>query len=173
VSLVGSQLSHFQIIEKLGEGGMGVVYKGRDTRLDRYVALKILPPDKATDEDRRRRFVQEAKAVSALNHPGIVALYDIDDADGIFFIAIEYIAGKTLESMIPEGGLPVRDVIRYAEQISGALAAAHSAGIVHRDLKPGNIMITEGGRVKLLDFGLAKLDQGSTGRAMPHAVWTR
>jgi dienelactone hydrolase/predicted Ser/Thr protein kinase len=140
---------------------MGVVYKGRDTRLDRYVALKILPPDKAADEDRRRRFVQEAKAVSALNHPGIVALYDIDDAEGIFFIAMEYIAGKTLEAIIPEGGLPVRDVIRYAEQISGALAAAHSAGIVHRDLKPGNIMITEAGRVKLLDFGLAKLDQDS------------
>ncbi len=157
MTLAGRAISHFQILEKLGEGGMGVVYKGRDTHLDRYVALKILPPDKVADAERRRRFAQEAKAASALSHPGIVTIYDIDEADGVYFIAMEYVAGKTLDRLIGRKGLPLSAVLAYAVQIADALARAHGAGIVHRDLKPANIMVTDDGAVKVLDFGLAKL----------------
>jgi serine/threonine protein kinase len=159
--MVGRTVSHYQILEKLGEGGMGVVYKAMDTHLDRLVAIKVLPREKVADAERKRRFVQEAKSASALNHPNIVTIYDIDSADGIDFIAMELIVGKTLERWIPRHGLRLNEALKYSVQIADALAAAHSAGIVHRDLKPNNVMVTEQGLVKILDFGLAKLTEPS------------
>ena len=167
MTLVGHELSHFQILEKLGEGGMGAVYKARDTRLDRNVALKVLPPDKVADVERRRRFAQEAKAASALSHPGIVTIYDIDEADGLYFIAMEYVAGKTLDRLIGRKGLSLQAALGYAVQIADALARAHGAGIVHRDLKPANLMVTDDGAVKILDFGLAKLVEPMPGEDAP------
>ncbi len=155
--MVGQTISHYRIEEKLGEGGMGVVYKARDTRLDRFVALKVLPADKVADPERKRRFVQEAKAASALNHPNIITIHDIDQADGVDFIAMEFVDGKALERLIPRNGMRLGDVLKYAIQIADALARAHAAGIIHRDIKPANIMATPDGHVKVLDFGLAKL----------------
>jgi eukaryotic-like serine/threonine-protein kinase len=161
--MIGRTILHYQIVETLGRGGMGVVYKARDTHLDRFIAIKVLPAEKVTDPERKRRFVQEAKAASALNHPNIVHIYDIAEADGIQFIAMEYVPGKTLDQMIGRKGLRLSEAIKYAIQIADALARAHSAGIVHRDLKPSNIMVDEHGLVKVLDFGLAKLTETSTG----------
>ena len=155
-SLIGHTISHYRILEKLGSGGMGVVWKARDTHLDRFVALKVLPGDKLSDPERNRRFVQEAKAASALNHPNIVHIYDIADAEGMQYIAMEYVAGKTLGQLMGRKGLRLNDTLKYAVQISSALAKAHGAGIVHRDLKPANIMVNTDGVVKLLDFGLAQ-----------------
>jgi serine/threonine-protein kinase len=155
--MIGKTISHHKIVEKLGEGGMGVVYKARDTHLDRYVALKVLPAEKVADPDRKRRFVQEAKAASALNHPNIIHVYDIDQAEGTDFISMEYVDGRTLDKLIPPKGMPLDEALKYADQIADALAAAHAAGIVHRDLKPANVMVTEKGLIKVLDFGLAKL----------------
>ncbi|HST10288.1 MAG TPA: protein kinase [Terriglobales bacterium] len=157
--MVGRTISHYEILEKLGEGGMGVVHKAFDTHLDRLVAVKVLPPDKVANADRKRRFVQEAKAASALNHPNIITIYDIDSADGIDFIVMEFVAGKTFDRCIPRHGLRLNEALKYSIQIADALAAAHSAGIVHRDLKSGNVMVTEQGLVKVLDFGLAKLTE--------------
>src|SRR5437867_1860855 len=137
--MVGKVLAQYRITEKLGEGGMGIVWKARDTHLDRFVAIKILPPDKVSDPERKRRFVQEAKAASSLNHPNIIHIYDIAESDGAAFIAMEYVLGKTLGELIGRKGLRVNDVLRYAVQIAGALDKAHSAGIIHRDLKPSNL----------------------------------
>lgn len=153
----GRTLSHYELLEEIGKGGMGVVYKARDTRLDRFVAIKVLPPERMADPDRKRRFVQEAKAASALNHPNIVTVHEIDALDGVDFIVMEYVEGRPLDRLIPADGLPLNEALAYAAQIADALAAAHTAGIVHRDIKPGNIVVTRGGRVKVLDFGLAKL----------------
>jgi serine/threonine protein kinase len=157
--LVGQSLSHYQILSRLGEGGMGVVYKARDQHLDRFVAIKVLPPELMADPDRKRRFAQEARAASALNHPNIITIHDIASDNGTDFIVMEYVQGKTLGQVIPRRGLKLNDVLKYAIQISDALAKAHTAGIIHRDLKPGNIMVGEGGLVKVLDFGLAKLTE--------------
>ena len=157
--MVGQTIAHYEITEKLGEGGMGVVYKARDTHLDRFVAIKVLPPEKVAYPERKRRFVQEAKSASALNHPNIITIYDIDQADGIDYIAMEYAAGKRLDRLIPRHGMPLSEALKYAVQIADALAAAHGAGIVHRDLKPGNVMVTDKSQVKVLDFGLAKLTE--------------
>jgi serine/threonine protein kinase/WD40 repeat protein len=159
--MVGRTVSHYQILEKLGEGGMGVVYKALDTHLDRLVAVKVLPHEKVADADRKRRFIQEAKAASALNHPNIVTIYDIDSAEGIDFMAMELVVGTTLDGRIPRHGLRPNEVLKYAVQVADALAVAHKAGIVHRDLKPGNLMLTGQGLVKVLDFGLAKLTERS------------
>ena len=156
-SSIPQNISHYRILEKLGAGGMGVVWKARDTRLDRFVALKFLPAAKMSDPERKRRFVQEARAASALNHPNIITIYDIDQADGADFIAMEFLPGKALEQVIPRKGLRLNEALQYAIQVADALAAAHAAGIVHRDLKPGNVMVTENGCAKVLDFGLAKL----------------
>jgi Tol biopolymer transport system component/predicted Ser/Thr protein kinase len=155
--MIGKTLGHYQITEKLGAGGMGVVYKARDLHLDRFVALKILPPEKVIDPDRRRRFVQEAKAASALNHPNIIHVYDIDQSEGTDYIAMEYVEGRTLAQLIPRRGMQLGEALKCGIQIADALARAHGAGIVHRDLKPSNIMVDEHGLVKVLDFGLAKL----------------
>src|SRR5512139_2504389 len=157
--MIGKTLGHYQITEKLGEGGMGTVYKAHDTHLDRFAAIKVLPPEKVSDPERKRRFIQEAKAASALNHPNIITIYDIDQSGGVDFIAMEYVAGKTLDQRIGHRGLRLNDALKYAVQIADALAKAHSAGIVHRDLKPTNIMVNEDGAVKVLDFGLAKLTE--------------
>src|ERR1041385_7845067 len=155
--MIGSTLAHYRIDTKLGEGGMGVVYRARDTRLDRTVAIKVLPRQVVADPERKRRFVQEARAASALNHPNIVTIYDISSDNGQDFIAMEYVSGKTLDQIIPRKGLRLSEALRYAIQMADALAKAHGAGIVHRDLKPANIMVTAQGAVKVLDFGLAKL----------------
>ena len=159
--MIGRTISHYEVIEKLGEGGMGVVYKARDSHLKRFVALKVLPPEKVADPERKHRFVQEARSASALNHPNIVTVYDIDQSDGIDFIAMEYVEGKTLDELIGRKGLKLSEALKYAVQIADALAKAHAAGIVHRDLKPGNVMVTAEGRVKVLDFGLAKLTEAA------------
>src|SRR5437870_4567997 len=157
--VTGRTLLHYNILEKLGEGGMGVVWKARDTHLDRLVALKVLQASKVADPDRKRRFVQEAKSASALNHPNIITIHDISHEGGIDFIVMEYVRGKPLDRMIPGKGLRIVETLKYAIQIADALAKAHAAGIVHRDLKPANIMVTEEGVVKVLDFGLAKLTE--------------
>jgi len=157
--VIGRTLRHYKIESKLGEGGMGVVYRALDTHLDRPVALKVLPAEAVANPDRKRRFIQEAKAASALNHPNIVHIYDIDTADGIDFIAMEFVPGRTLDQVIGHKGLSLADTLHYGIQIADALAKAHSAGIVHRDLKPPNIMVTDEGLVKVLDFGLAKLTE--------------
>jgi Tol biopolymer transport system component/predicted Ser/Thr protein kinase len=157
----GTRLGHYEVVSLLGQGGMGVVYKARDTHLDRFVAIKVLPPEAVADSERKRRFVQEAKAASALNHPNIVTVYDIETDHGVMFIAMEHICGRTLDAVIRRGALPLKEALRYAIEIADALSAAHIAGIVHRDLKPANIMVTEQGRVKVLDFGLAKLREGA------------
>jgi serine/threonine protein kinase/Tol biopolymer transport system component len=155
--MIGQTLDHYRIESKLGEGGMGVVYKARDVHLNRTVAVKVLPPDKLADPTRKQRFVQEARAASALNHPNIVTIHDIRSLDSTDFIVMEYVEGKTLAEVIPPKGMPQKQVLSYAVQIADALAKAHSAGILHRDVKPQNIMVTAEGRIKILDFGLAKL----------------
>src|SRR5207245_10783055 len=155
-------LSHYKILGKLGEGGMGVVYRALDTRLERPVALKILPREAVADPERRWRFEREAKAASALNHPNIVTIYDIDrapfgDGEPVDFIAMECVEGEPLDRVIAGRRLTVEEALDYGAQMSSALAAAHAAGIVHRDVKPGNAIVTPAARVQMLDFGLAKL----------------
>jgi serine/threonine protein kinase len=155
--MIGKVLSHYKLVEKLGQGGMGVVYKARDTRLERFVAIKVLPAESVVGPERNRRFAQEAKAASALNHPNIVTVHDLDSAGDVHFIVMEYVAGKTLDRLIGDKGMKLSYALGYAVQIADALSKAHSAGIIHRDLKPSNVMVTEDGTVKVLDFGLAKL----------------
>ena len=154
---VGSLVGPYEILGLVGSGGMGEVYKARDTRLYRIVALKTLPREAIADEERKQQFLIEARSASQLNHPNIVTIYDISDKDGGCFIAMEYVAGGTLEQAITANGLQMNEAMKYATEIADALCAAHLAGIIHRDLKPANIMLTEDGRSKLLDFGLAKL----------------
>jgi Tol biopolymer transport system component/predicted Ser/Thr protein kinase len=159
--MIGKTIAHYHILEKLGEGGMGVVYKARDTHLDRLVALKVLPPDKVADPERKRRFMQEAKAASALKHPNIITIHDIASENSIDFMVMEYVQGKTLDALVPRKGLRLNETLKLSIQMADALAKAHSAGIVHRDLKPTNVMVTDDGLVKVLDFGLAKLTEVS------------
>src|SRR4029077_11698691 len=160
--MVGKTLRSYRIESKLGAGGMGVVYKAVDSHLDRPVAIKVLVAS-AVSADREKRFVQEAKAASSLNHANIVTIYDIDtqDIDGqpVRYIAMEYVAGETLDHLIGRKGMPVRTALKYAAQIADARATAHAAGIVRRDLKPSTVMITARGLVKVLDCGLAKLNE--------------
>ena len=153
----GMRLGAYEILSPLGAGGMGEVYRARDTRLGREIAVKILPSALSTDPDRRQRFEQEARSASALNHPGIVTIYDIGSADGVIYIAMELVEGRTLRELLVEQPLSIRKLLEIAAQAADGLAKAHAAGIVHRDLKPENLMITRDGFVKILDFGLAKL----------------
>ena len=175
---IGERIAHYEILDKLGEGGMGVVYKAYDTHLERPIGLKFLPAQADDDPETQRRFVQEAKTASALNHPNIVHIYEIGTADTplgpVRYIAMEYVAGEPLSHVIPRKGLPFAKALNYAVQIADALAAAHAAGIVHRDLKPSNIMITADGLIKILDFGLAKLTRAAaTAAAAPTATRTQ
>ncbi|MBZ5625683.1 MAG: serine/threonine-protein kinase [Acidobacteriia bacterium] len=155
--MIGRLISHYRVLDKLGEGGMGVVFKAEDLTLDRQVALKLLRAEKVIDADRKRRFVQEAKSASALNHPNIVTIHEIASDGELDFIIMEYVAGRTLDQVVPRRGLRLGEALKYAVQIADAMSAAHRAGIIHRDLKPSNIMVMDHGRVKVLDFGLAKL----------------
>jgi len=159
--MVGKTVHHYQFLEKLGAGGMGEIWKAQDTRLNRFVAVKVLTSASAGDPERRRRFIQEAQAASALNHPNIITIHDIISEGDAEYMVMEYVQGKTLIDLIPKGGLRVPQVLKYAVQMTDALQVAHSAGIIHRDLKPGNVMVTETGLVKVLDFGLAKLTDSS------------
>src|SRR4029453_9699671 len=151
----GSRVGPYEIVSLAGAGGMGQVYKARDTRLDRTVAIKILPPDLAADPQFRERFDREARVISQLDHPHISPLYDVGDAEGLRFLVLQYLEGETLADRVSKGPLIVDEALQVALQIASALDRAHGAGSVHRDLKPGNIMLTAAG-VKLLDFGLAK-----------------
>ncbi len=160
---VGTQLGPYKIEAPIGAGGMGEVFRATDTRLHRTVAIKILPRDKVADPDRKKRFLQEARAASALNHPNIVTLYDIASSNGIDYLVMEYVPGKSLDKLIAPKGLPLAEALNYAQQIANGLAAAHAAGIVHRDMKPGNVMVTAESQTKILDFGLAKLTEHAPG----------
>jgi serine/threonine protein kinase/Tfp pilus assembly protein PilF len=153
--MIGDTISHYKILEKLGEGGMGVVYKAQDTNLDRFVALKFLPPHLAASEQDKARFIQEAKSASALNHPNVCTIHDIQEQDHRLFIVMEFVEGRTLREK--KGTLTREQVIHYGIQVAEGLAAAHGKGIVHRDIKSENIMVTKDGRIKIMDFGLAKL----------------
>src|ERR1700684_2470288 len=173
----GTKLGPYEVVAPAGAGGMGEVYPARDARLNRDVAVKILPAAFARDPERMRRFQQEAQAVAALNHSNILAIHDFGEHEGSPYIVTEFLEGETLRVRLGAGALPVRKASEYAEQIARGLAAAHERGIVHRDLKPENIFVTRDGRVKILDFGLAKLvkpegsaDQGATLEAEPTSV---
>jgi serine/threonine protein kinase/Tol biopolymer transport system component len=157
--MIGTTLGHYRIVELLGKGGMGEVYLADDIRLQRRVALKILARELASDPDRRERFEREARAAAALNHPNIVTIHSVEEADGIPFLTLELIDGQTLADLIPDGGLPLDRVLTLAIPLADAVGAAHQRGITHRDLKPANVMLTSDGRVKVLDFGLAKLKE--------------
>ena len=165
-SVIGSTLGHYRILAKLGEGGMGIVYLAEDQRLHRKVALKTLPEALAADPNRVARFEREVKSVAALNHPSIVTIYSVEETDGKRFFTMEHVEGKTLSQLIPPGGLPLPEFLRIAVPLADALAAAHAKGIQHRDLKPGNVMVNADGRVKVLDFGLAKLREHEQTEAM-------
>ncbi len=158
----GEMLGRYEILEKAGSGGMGVVYRARDPRLQRDIALKTLGAGRGQTPDQRQRFVQEALAVSSLAHPNIVVIYDAGQESGTDYIAMEFIQGRPLDEIITAGALPVREAVRYGIQVASAAEAAHAAGIVHRDLKPGNIMVSDSGFVKVLDFGLAKVSEAAS-----------
>ena len=167
-SLLGKEISHYKIVGRLGSGGMGDVYLADDTKLRRKVALKLLPPQFSTDQERNKRFVKEARAVSALNHPNIITIYEIEKVEGVSFIATEFIDGQTLRERMTKGPLGWQESAKIAIQIASALESAHSVGIVHRDIKPANIMIRRDGIVKVLDFGLAKLTAPDSGDLETH-----
>ena len=163
---IGEMLAHYKVLERLASGGMGEIYVAEDTRLDRRVALKVLPPSAVADEEKLQRFRTEAKAVAAMNHPNIVTVFGVEEVRGIHFIAMELVDGKTLSELIKHGGLALEEFLRIAQQLTEAVAFAHNAGITHRDLKPDNVMVTTTGHVKVLDFGLAKLVSEPDGPAL-------
>ncbi|HVE83059.1 MAG TPA: protein kinase, partial [Myxococcales bacterium] len=169
-SLAGKQLAHFQVLERIGEGGMGVIYRATDERLRRTVALKVLPPRHAADRERVARLWREAQSAAAVNHPHIASIYELGEAQGLSFIAMEYVAGKSLRSYCKGRPLLIGEAVHFARQVAEGLARAHEAGIVHRDLKPDNVMITPDRRVKILDFGLAKLMSAGAEAPSPQAT---
>jgi len=151
------QLSHYRLIERIGAGGMGIVYRAHDEQLDRDVAIKVLPRGSLTDEVARKRFRKEALALARLNHPNVATVHEFGSDDGVDFLVTEYIAGMTMDAKLAAGALPPSEVFRLGLQLAQGLSAAHQQGIVHRDLKPGNLRLTTDGRLKILDFGLAQL----------------
>jgi len=155
--MIGKTISHYKILEKLGEGGMGIVYKAQDTKLDRTVALKFLPKQLLCDQEAKTRFTHEAKAASALDHPNIATIYEIDEVEGECFISMAYIEGKSIKELLKEKSFSIEEILNVAIQITEGLNAAHKKGIVHRDIKSDNLMLTHDGLVKIMDFGLAKL----------------
>src|SRR5258708_16123220 len=158
-NMIGRKLSHYQIISQLGAGGMGVVYRGHDDQLDRDIAIKVLPAGLLTDEAARNRFRKEALALAKLNHPNIETVYEFGSDDGVDFLAMELIQGETLSGKLAGGSFSNRETERLGVQLAEGLSAAHEQGVIHRDLKPGNLMLTPDGRLKILDFGLARLFQ--------------
>ncbi len=169
--MIGSTISHYKILSKLGEGGMGVVYKAEDTRLERTVALKFLAQELTRDEENRKRFLREAKAAAGINHPNVCTVHEIGEVDGRDYLALEYIDGETLDPRVAQGPLKIDDALDIAGQVADGLAAAHEKNVVHRDIKPGNLMITPDGRVKILDFGLALLTENpSSPNSIPPSV---
>ncbi len=164
-TLTGRTLSHYQVVSLLGAGGMGEVYLARDPRLDRTVAIKILPGDLAEDPERMQRFEREARAASALNHPNVATIYDVGESDGVHFIVMEHVEGETVAARVAGRSLLPAAVVDIAVQAADALDVAHAKGITHRDIKPANLMVTSRGHLKVLDFGVAKMKQGdeSTG----------
>jgi serine/threonine protein kinase len=174
--VANTELSHYRIISQIGAGGMGEVYLAEDSWLHRKVALKILPSEMAANQDRMRRFKQEATAAAALNHPNIAHIYEIGESAGTNFIAMEFIDGETLREKIYREKSALKILLKHLLQVAEGLAKAHASGIVHRDLKPDNIMITRDGHAKILDFGLAKLMEGQgdteTGRRLRKGIWT-
>ena len=154
--VIGRKLLHYQVLEKIGAGGMGDVYLAEDKKLKRKVALKVLPSEMADDPDRLARFRREAEAVAALNHPNIVTIHSVDEFDGVHFLTMELVDGQPLSALLAEGGLSLEKVLEVALPLAEALGAAHAKGITHRDIKPPNVMVTRDGRIKVLDFGLAK-----------------
>ena len=161
--MIGTDLKHYRIVRELGRGGMGTVYAAEDTKLGRQVALKVLPPDLAGDPERLERFQREARAVAALNHPNIVVLYSVEESEGTHFLTMELVEGEPLSHQIPAGGLPIETLVASGTALAEAMGAAHDRGITHRDLKPANVMVTDEGRIKVLDFGLAKLTELAPG----------
>ena len=173
--MIGRKLAHYRITAAIGAGGMGEVYRATDTKLGRDVALKVLPAEMASSPERLERFQREAKARALLDHPGIVTVHSVEEADGIHFLTMQLVEGQPLDRVIPEDGLPVERLIEIGTALADALAAAHDKGIVHRDLKPANIMVTDSGRVKVLDFGLARIARGeaTSGSELPTDLRTR
>ena len=163
--MIGRAFKHYEIEEELGKGGMGVVYRARDTRLGRAVAIKLLPPEFTKDPDRKGRFLQEARAASAVNHPAIAQIYDVDEDENGVFIAMELVPGKTVKALVQARELDLLGALEVGLQVAGGLQKAHEAGIVHRDIKPENVMVTPDGHAKILDFGLAKLTEPARGSA--------
>jgi serine/threonine protein kinase len=155
--MIGQNLGHYRIVERIGAGGMGEVYRANDQHLERDVALKILPTGFVADQAARKRFRREALALSKLNHPNIATIFDFDTQDGVDFLAMELINGTLLSSQVKVGPLPEKEILRLGIQLTEGLVAAHAQGVIHRDLKPGNLIITREGRLKILDFGLALL----------------
>src|SRR5690349_16116307 len=170
----GTRLGTYEIVGPLGAGGMGEVYRARDLRLGREVALKVLQSDLASNPDFLQRFGREARALAALDHPGIVVVFSAEEANGVHFLTMQLVAGQTLDRLIPEGGMPVDQLLTIATVLGDALAAAHAKGILHRDIKPSNVVVTPDGRAKILDFGLARWGGvASSGQTSASAASTR